>query len=386
MAQGSRWIGVGLIGLSITGCVSTGRPAPMPEHSLALDITEEQAPRLSRAQQSEARRPIPIPATQAPAPPAGATLQTSLSVKPAPAPVTPRAWVNGKPIFEDEVLYIIGPELRNYQAMAEPRRSEMLQTRMAEALDQLIDQEVLYQDGIAKLEKANPRALDKLKEFVMQQVDQQVAKMQVAGVPPDQLKEIEPIHRRCQQRSMVSMEYARSRIRGIVESVVGLEMIKEYYDDHKNEFQTVDKVKWQDVFIEVGPKHPTLAEARQFGEQLLSSCRTSEDFNRLIPYDDGDSVKRGGDGLGQRRGEIQPAILEEALFRLREGQIAGPIDMPSGVHLIRVVKRDYAGQVPLNDETQKTIRKKLENQLADREYRSLVRELKARAVIRKEAP
>ena len=38
--------------------------------------------------------------------------------------------------------------------------------------------------------------------------------------------------------------------------------------------------------------------------------------------------------------------------------------------------------MPLNDETQKIIRKKLENEVADREYRRIIRELRQRAVIR----
>jgi parvulin-like peptidyl-prolyl isomerase len=394
MSYGCRWIGVGLIGLSITGCLSTGRLAPMPEQSLAEEISDEETPqpRLARSQQPESggvslRRPSNLPPTSTPVPagPAGTGVsQTSLSIKPAGAPMNARAWVNGKPIFEDEVLYVVGPEMRSFQNMPEPRRSEALYERLGQVLDQLIDQELMYQDGVSKLEKANPRALDKLKEYVGQEFDKQVAKMQKAGIPPEYLREIEPIARRALQRSLISMEYARSRIKPGLDSMVSLETIKEYYEDHKNEFQTVDKVKWQNVFIEVGPKHPTVAAARKYAEQLLASCRSPEDFARLIPYDDGDSVKRGGEGLGQRRGEIQPSILEEHLFRLREGEIGPVVEMPSGVHLIRVVKRDFAGQVPLNDETQKTIRRKLEGQLADREYRRIVRELRQRAIIRKE--
>ena len=42
---------------------------------------------------------------------------------------------------------------------------------------------------------------------------------------------------------------------------------------------------------------------------------------------------------------------------------------------------EYAGQVPLNEQTQKAIRRKLENQLADREIRQLTRELRERSVI-----
>ena len=55
-----------------------------------------------------------------------------------------------------------------------------------------------------------------------------------------------------------------------------------------------------------------------------------------------------------------------------------------GVHLIRVTKREYDAQMPLDDKVQKLIRKKLEGELADREYRRIVRELRLRAVVRLE--
>ena len=52
-----------------------------------------------------------------------------------------------------------------------------------------------------------------------------------------------------------------------------------------------------------------------------------------------------------------------------KGEIGPVIPFTTGVHLIRVTTRENAGQLPLNDETQKVIRKKLEAQLFEREYR-----------------
>jgi uncharacterized protein YneF (UPF0154 family) len=69
------------------------------------------------------------------------------------------------------------------------------------------------------------------------------------------------------------------------------------------------------------------------------------------------------------------------LLPVKEGQIGPVYELPTGVHIYRVVKREYAGQVPLNEQTQKAIRRKMENQLAEREIRQLVRELRERSVI-----
>ena len=183
------------------------------------------------------------------------------------------------------------------------------------------------------------------------------------------------------ERNIVSSEYARSRIKPIVEKRIGLMEIREYYETHLNEFMQEDKVYWQDIFIPLSQNHRTIEELKRFAEELLNRCRTPDDFNRLITYD---SLGKKGEGLGHRRGEIRPVELEEILFKLPVG-VPGPVvTFPTGVHLIQVNKREEKGQMPLNDEVAKTIRRKLEKDLADREYRRIARELRMRAVWRVE--
>jgi parvulin-like peptidyl-prolyl isomerase len=396
MMQGNRWFGVaitGISGLLLTGCLSNGPEMDiLSRRSLADDLSEPRS-QVARAQQPEKgkvptlERPTPAtpgqlvsqPSLSQLPPAAGSPIQPASLVNRGSARVTVRAWVNTKPIFEDEVQQMAGPEMNRLRGMSEPQRSEEVAKAYNNALDLLVEQEVIYQDAMKKLEKFNPTAIAKLKGVVDQEFEKQIRKLREAGVPEDQIKETEPIARRLMERSLISMEYARNRIKGHIDSVVGLEAIRDYYDAHKNEFQTVDKVVWQDVFLAVGPKHASVADARRFAEQVLTK---SSDFKELLPYDDGDSKFRGGEGLGNRRGEIRPAELEEYLFGLKEGQIGPIVEFPGGVHVFRVQKREHAGQMPLDDAVQKQIRRKMENQLAEREYKRIARELKQRAVVR----
>jgi hypothetical protein len=392
MALDRRWIGVAVCSLALSGCVSSGALLAPNGDSLATELADETpSPRLARSQRPDSsgvslRRPVTLPAAEPTGPVEGATQQTNLVTRPGGARVNVLAWVNGRPIFEEEVAYALGGDIRQVQNLPEPTRTERLHALLSDRLDKLIDAEVLYQDGVSKLEKVNPRALDKLKEFVGQEFDKQMAQMQHAGVPEDAIRDIEPIARRATQRSLIAMEYLNSRIKPMIDGAVDLETIKQYYEGHKSEFQNVDKVTWQDIFIAAGPgtRHASVAEARRFAEQLLASCRSPDDFKQLLRFDDGDSKLRGGEGAGQRRGEIQPSVLEPLLFTLREGEIGPFFEMPNGIHLVRVSKREYAGQVPLNEATQKTIRNKLMGQLREREARHFIRELRNRAVIRKE--
>lgn len=388
MGRAARIGGGLLVGLCalLVGCTTGQSLAQLaPGESLVADITPRVDPRLARAQLPEPGQfaPPSLPPRTPAAPPTPNIQQTKL-LSSAEVRVKVRAWVNGKPLFDDEVMQVAGPQLQRAYALPEPRRSEKVAEVFNSALEQVIDQEVMYQDAVKKLEKNNPKALDKLKVVVGQEFDKQLQKMRNAGVTDEQIKEVEHVARKLMERNLIATEYARNRILPYLQSVVSLEEVREYYETHKNEFQSVDKVQWQDVFIAVGPKHPTVADAKRFAQQLIAKCRTPDDFAKLVEFDDGDSKFRGGEGLGRRRGEIKPPELEPYLFQMKDGQIGPVVELPTGVHVFRLLKRDYAGQVPLDDATQRSIRKKLEGQIAEREYQRIVRELRGRSVIRVE--
>lgn len=384
---GCRFVGGALLalgGMLLLGCSSGGGFAHLsPGESLVADVTPNVSPRLARGQVPDGRPTVAPPAAASPAASFSGTQQTNLTDA-GTVRVKIRAWVNGRPIFDDEVMQMALPLLRGADRMPEPQRTEKMTEAFNQALDQLIDQEVMYQDAVKKLEKNNPRALDKLKDLTAQEFDKQLQKMRSGGVDEAQIKDIEHVARKLLERNLISTEYARNRILPYLQSRVSLEEVREYYEAHKNEFQALDKVKWQDVFIAVGPKHPTLADARKFAEQLIAKCRTADDFTKLVEFDDGDSKFRGGEGLGQRKGEIKPPELEPYLFQMKEGQIGPVVELATGVHVFRLLEREHAGQMPLDEKTQKAIRRKLENQIADREYKRIVRELRSRSVVRVE--
>jgi parvulin-like peptidyl-prolyl isomerase len=294
-----------------------------------------------------------------------------------------RAWVNGQPIFEEELRQAAGGAMNGLLKLPEPQRSEESMKLMNAVMDRIIDQEVLYQDAVKRLKQASPNSLDKLTEFVDFEFNKTLKKMRDAGVSEREITEVEPIARRMMRRELIATEYARTLIKPMVERV-GLDEIRDYYEAHKNEFLTVDRIEWQDIFIRLNANLLTAESAKHFGEDLINRCRTPDDFNQLMVYNEGPTKNSGGEGVGNLRGQIQPPELEAALFKLRQGEIGPVIPLATGVHLIRVTKREYAGQKPLDYGVQKAVRKKLENERADREYTRMVRELRARATIRLE--
>jgi parvulin-like peptidyl-prolyl isomerase len=423
------WLGAFGVGLLSVGCASVDFPGQPTYGELARDLspdevarseyvrpTDKPTVRLQRgddiivAQGPSLAPPQAVVAPVSPPPPAAATkksLTPPPPVIPAPAirpievvpppssdtelisfkqdrssKVKVRAWVNGRPIFNDEIMLEIEMTAGGafYSAPNDIRDKIYSDTLM-----RIIDLEIAYQDAVRKLEKVGGRTLDRLKESVEKEYQKNVRGIR-KNVPEDKFVEIEPTYRRQFERQFIGMEYARSRVFVVLDQI-GYLQIKEYYDTHLNEFQKVDSLKWQHVFLAVRKDRPTVADCRAFGESLLarvaaaSPDKQEEAFKALAEFDDGDSKTRGGMGFGNRKGEIQPAVLESQLLTLKNGQI-GPIhEIPgTGVHLYRLIEREAGGQVPLNETVQNQIRNKIRNQIFEREFKRFTRELKARAV------
>src|ERR1019366_7516496 len=318
MAWNRRWIGVCVIGLSgclVAGCADTLPQYATPTRSLAMDISSPSEPRLARLQTQDGPGSI-LPKPVAPTlPPLDPKIKIDMPPPPPPVPasgiqpvsltnrgtvrISVRAWVNGRPIFDEEVMQMAGSDLAKVYASPDSSRDQKMAELINNVLEQIIDQEVMYQDAVKKLEKANPKALGQLKAFVDSEFDKTLDKWKQNKIPEDRLREMEPVARRLTERNLISTEYARSRIMDIVKGAINMELIREYYDAHKNEFQTVDKVVWQNIFIPLSPNLPTVENAKRFAEDQISKCRKREDFEKLMAYNEGPSKLNNGEGLGK---------------------------------------------------------------------------------------
>ena len=140
-------------------------------------------------------------------------------------------------------------------------------------------------------------------------------------------------------------------------------------------------MKWQDIFI-LASRFPSRETAKQFAEQLRNRAAAGEDFARLASqYDNGTSSYQGGEGFGHRPGEIKPPEAESFLFQMRDGAVGPLVEITNGFHIIRLVKRQYAGRMPFDEKTQKRIKDKLRGEVFDREMKRIVNDLKRKAVI-----
>src|SRR5207249_1909266 len=108
-------------------------------------------------------------------PPVGSTLPPTL---PRSFKISVRAWVNGQPLYDDEIYQGLPPQaLQEITKWPEAQRNEKLKEILTKQVESVIDQELMYQDAVAKLMKGNPKALDKLKDLAKQDYEKQLKRI-----------------------------------------------------------------------------------------------------------------------------------------------------------------------------------------------------------------
>jgi peptidyl-prolyl cis-trans isomerase SurA len=410
MTWSGRAVAVLSVGLGALGCAATLPPDKLPQSKdtpfvlPAQDVESAVGVRTSRSQAPEPQPPQvvmpkvaapPVPGQppgvtgQLPGPPPDAGVQQASMVVPVKMriSVAVSAWVNGKPIFEDEVRLSLQRDRMQAAMQAPPaQRVEKVTAVVRETIDGLIDQELLVQDMMVKIEK-QPKIVEKYKTAATKECQKRIA-AQLRAMGLNTVEELEQklaegggsleSVKRLWEREFLAGVYARGRLEGPL-SRIGHDEIRDYYNTHQNMFLTPDKVKWQNLFIAVGPKHPTLADARRFAEQVMAHWRNGTDIAQLLEFDDGDSQSRKGDGAGELRGDIRPRELEPLLFNLHDGEFGPLYEMPTGIHLYRLVHREIAGVMPLDEKLQTSIGNKLKNEIFDVERKELLRDLRAKA-------
>ncbi len=300
-----------------------------------------------------------------------------------------QASVNNEAILDEEVRTTTMQEMRLVEQLPEPERSRKRAEVWKHGLDQLIEREVVIQDAVARLtERKNLKALDKLREAAGKEFEKHLDKMRsTIGIKNEEdFKTFLnsqgmplPVLRRQWERNFMANEYLSSRAFPLIDKI-GHAQVVEYYEGHPEEFLVPDSVQWQDLFVSAS-RHASREAARRFAEVLAARARQGEDFLKLsAQFDNGDSALRNGDGLGSKHGEISPPEAETFLFAAREGDV-GVIELASGYHVVKLVKRVHAGPLPFDEKLQRQIRDKLKGEVFQREKRRIVVELKRKAVI-----
>jgi peptidyl-prolyl cis-trans isomerase SurA len=287
------------------------------------------------------------------------------------------ASIGNNPIYESEVREAVYQRIGELIRLSESQRAIREKEIFREELRKIIERELVIDDMVAALTARKQTAgLTKLRAEAAKEAENRLKEFKKErGIPND--TEFRAVLRtqgltlggvkRQIERGFMMQTYLRDKLAPKLDAL-GLADVREYYASHLNEFQAEDQVKWQDLYV-MTERFKSVEEARQYAAQLAARAGKGEDFAKLAAeYGMGDSKFRKGAGIGEKPGEIFPQELEPTILALKAGQVTVK-ETETGFHIIKVAERTFAGPKPYDDKLQAEIRRKLQNQIFEREAR-----------------
>jgi peptidyl-prolyl cis-trans isomerase D len=149
---------------------------------------------------------------------------------------------------------------------------------------------------------------------------------------------------------------------------VSAEESRKYYDEHPTRFQSRQA---SHILISVPPnasaesKAQARAEANQLYQQVVKNPAEFAELAKKNSQDPGSAAKGGDLGFISRGAMVKP--FEDAVFQMKEGEIAGPVETQFGYHIIKLNAIKQLGY----EEAREQIERELKEQQAIKKFNEL---------------
>lgn len=388
----TRWLRSGaLAGAAVWLAAGAGAVLPRPGSAADRPVAARgQAPEGPKAPEGPLP-PIqePDPSTVPPpaAPPTIHPAGYSPAATPGPPPLTDplrdkqvlvAAYIGTEAVItEDEVWQMVRQRGREYITLAGGEREAKERAIYKEELKRLIDRELVIIELLGRLKKAKKDdVIRELNDQAGKTADRKMSdyrKMNKFGSEEEFHKILKAqglsykgVRRQIERDFMVSI-FVEQVIKDKIKFIT-LNDLWDYYQANPKEFTTEDRAKWLDLFVAYN-RFPTPAEAKQYADGVWRQATGGGDFVQLVrTYGQGDSNLRDGEGIGQKRGEVQPPEMEGVIFKMAAGEVSPLLQTATGYHIVKVVEREVAGVKPFDPKVQTEIREKLARQVHKSEY------------------
>jgi len=259
------------------------------------------------------------------------------------------AVVNGTVItradLDKEMNRLLWQRFRMGRPVAETASSEIER----EALENLIDFELLCQESREKGIKVDEAALDERMEATKKRY------------PTDAEYE----------NALSSMDLSESEMRAQFERAISIEQLIEeyfahnvavseeearaYYDENPDSFKRPEQVRASHILIRFDPQadESQKSEAREKLENIRRKLQEGGDFAALAQeFSDCPSGANGGDLGYFRRGQMTKPF-EDAAFALSPGEVSDIVETRFGYHLIKLAEKKAETPIPFEEVREK---------------------------------
>jgi len=157
------------------------------------------------------------------------------------------------------------------------------------------------------------------------------------------------------------------------------EQVERYYQDHHSSYMRPRQFKASQILVKVDPASNTeeRKSLRDRAEALLARARAGEDFYDLAYFNSDDRSKYVGGDLGYFHEGQTVKEFEDALKKLKPGEISDIIETLYGYHIVKLVENNSPRQLAF-DEVKVKIRSSLEKDARDSLYHKWMESLHTR--------
>jgi peptidyl-prolyl cis-trans isomerase C len=268
---------------------------------------------------------------------------------------SPLALVNDQPLYERDLAAMLEALRKGSGGTETPPQDDPDLRR--KALNQLIEYELLYQDGLTLGQEELQKISKRVEEIIGQAEEKSGGQEKLREMLAQEGLTLEEARDNLKRNLIVQADVEQKVVSQVQ---VGEDELQAFYQSHLDRYRHDDLIGARHILVRV-PKSAPEEERKAAREKILSlreELRKGKDFAELAKSSsDCPSRARGGDLGYFPRGTMVPEF-EQAAFALKEGEISEPVQTLFGYHLILVYGKEPAGIWPFQE-----VREQVENEL-----------------------
>jgi peptidyl-prolyl cis-trans isomerase C len=309
------------------------------------------------------------------------TFNLTGAATPPPATMTPDkmpevvAKVNGQAIKKDDLLK--GAQVVQMQLAQRGQPVALTPDVYRKVLDELVGITLLQQEAKAQHIGPTDQELDqqvaaRKKQFPSEEVYQKALKQ--TGLTEALLRQ--------QTRDQLAVQkYVETQV--ISKTAVSDQATRDFYDKNKDQIRSPDRMHLRHILVAVKSQAPAAEKekARAKAEDLRKQLTNGADFAKLAAAnsDDPNSKVKGGDLDWVSPGQT-PQTFEKAAMALKPNEISPVVESPFGFHIIQLLERQAASQVPY-EQVKDRLAMMLKQKQAQESVQAKIKELKAKSKV-----
>lgn len=259
-------------------------------------------------------------------------LSTGLAASPTGQTDENLATVNGVPISLQDYYIELRNQARQRFYHGKPAESQIAEFKQ-EVADQLIDNELIYQEAQRRAIKADSTEVDRL------MARYQERSKAAGGAVNEQFW--------AKFRDQLERQQILKAVRSKIENGVtdgGDQKVRQYYSENPDKFTEPSSSRVSVILLKVDPSSGTeqWRASEQEAGQLVGRLRNGDDFAEMARIHSGDvSAEKGGD-MGFVHAGMLGKPAQELLDQLALGEISDPLKVLEGYVIFKVSERRAA--------------------------------------------